>query len=178
MAQSFLTENTSKQFQQQMPFNMNSEMFDSIFQFAETAINMVGIEFTPSPSQMENLLQLKFTSEVQQKCRLFTFDDDDLDCTPSLSQCAKKNSDLAVSKLAGTHLSPVYLQFGIKDLEIEEDMRDVVGQFTNDIQQISWGDETHLDSLVDEINNWMMGKPPSIRGNSGLLLGVVDAEID
>merc|ERR1712071_90230 len=158
--------------------NSNPQM-DSIFQFATQVINTIGIEFSPSPTQMETLLQAKFTSEMQQKCRLFTFDEDDLDSTSTLLDLNNDNTSQLTSRLEGTHLTPVYFQFRLSDLEVDDQVLNVMGQFTNNIQQISWGDEIQLDALVEEINDWMNGKPPSIAKNrNGLLLGVVDAELE
>ena len=184
MTQSFLNINSKDG-----KYNTNkagSPMLDTIFQFAEQAINTIGIEFTPSPSQMNTLLQMKFTTEMQQKCRLFTFESDDLDSTPSLLECDKKSNnsnDLEVSNLVGTHLSPVYLEYNLDDLDIEEDMKNAMGQFTNNIQQISWGDERYLNVLIEEIHGWINGNPPSNVKNSKsnndfLISGIIDAEIE
>jgi len=65
--------------------------------------------------------------------------------------------------LKGTHLKSVYLQFRIKDFDFDEQMKDVIGQYTDNVQQIYWGDVSELNSLVEEIYEWMMGKPPSFR---------------
>lgn len=160
-------------------------MWDNIFQFAEQAISTVGIDFTPSPAQMDQLLSLKFNQDMRERTRLFVFQQDDLDSSPSFLNAteSKNNEDnVEISNLEGTHLTPVYLQFKISDLEIEEEVKSVMGQFTNDIQQISWGDEVHLDSLVEEVSNWMKGKPPSESAGKyeyqPRLSGIIDAEIE
>ena len=86
----------------------NCPFLNNIFQFAEQAVNTIGIDFTPSPSQMDSLITLKFSAEMQQKSRLFVFDDDDLDSSVSLlnslsNQAEYDSKDLEVSRLKGTH---------------------------------------------------------------------------
>jgi hypothetical protein len=55
--------------------------FDALFDLAGMAVSAVGVEFTPSPNDMDKILTTKFDEEVLKKIRMFSFDDDDLDST-------------------------------------------------------------------------------------------------
>lgn len=169
-------------------------VFDTIFGFAEQAINAAGLEFTPSPSQMEELVRLKLTPELQAKCRLFSFDDDTLDSAESLLDSIANTNDRncgpPVSGLPGTHLTPVYLKLGLENLDLEDNVREMADQVSDGFQGASFGSEPELDSLVEEIYGWIVGKgvsrSPAWRGGSSasnsrqrvITGGIVDAEIE
>lgn len=164
--------------------------FDTLFGFAEQAIGAVGLEFTPSPSQMEQLVKLKLTPKLQSRCRVFCFDEDTLDSSESLQLV--DDDLLSVSGLPGTHLTPVYLKLGLDDLEMDDTVRDVANQLS-DFQSASFGNEEDLDTLVEEVYGWIVGKDvtrgPSrysdssnrrkhlTESNAALLGSAVDAEV-
>ena len=139
----------------------NEPMMDVVFSFMEQAAQGIGIDFTPSPADTERIISMKFTPELQRKCRLFQFDDDELDCTNDFVRCCPSSSTgPSLSSLPGTHLTPVYLKFGVDDLPETAQM--FAGQVT-DFQSASFGNEGQLDTLVQEICDWMDGKPPTTR---------------
>lgn len=50
---------------------------------------------------------------------------------------------------------------------------------TGGFQNASFGNEEELDSLVEEVYIWMIGKSPSDRQTNGKrIAGTIDAEID
>ena len=89
-------------------FGSGSPMpFDALIDLAEMAVSAVGLEFSPSPQDMDRIVRSKFDEELLKKTRLFVFDDDDLDSSPRFLGCfddedAEKPS---VSNLPGTHLT-------------------------------------------------------------------------
>lgn len=140
------------------PPNANNAALDTIFGLAETALNMSGLEFTPSPSQMEELVRRKITADL---VRVFRFDDDQLDSAASLRRsCADAPQSLQVAGLPGSHLTPVFLAIGLDDLDFDESLKDVVAtQLSDGLRGASFGSEEDLDGLVDELYNWVVGKP-------------------
>jgi hypothetical protein len=103
MARSFM-----KELQQQPPQQpMQATPFDALFDLAGMAVSAVGLEFTPSPTDMDMILRSKLDDEVLKKIRLFRFEDDDLDSTNRFIGCFN-DKDLmppSVSNLPGTHLT-------------------------------------------------------------------------
>jgi hypothetical protein len=71
-------------------FNMNT-----IFELVEQVTSFAGLEFTPSPKDTERIIELKLASnpELQfpRKCRLFQFEDDNLDCSTEFDACFKSD---------------------------------------------------------------------------------------
>lgn len=150
--------------------------FDAIIDLAEMAVSAVGLEFTPSPSEMDKILSAKFGKDVLAKTRMFVFDDDELDSCKSFMQCFEVERP-SVSHLPGTHLTPVYLRLGVDDLP--DEARDMASAVTGGFQNASFGNEEALDALVDEVSDWMMGKAPSgRRPNEKPVAGLIDAEIE
>jgi hypothetical protein len=156
----------------------NSDWMRNIFDFAEIALDAVGIDFSPNSFDMNRLIQLRYNDNFQSKTRLFVMDDDNMDSSPDfIEDCRVQSgsdggSSLTVSGVPGGHLAPVYFKWnlddtmsaasasgGIDDLppEAREMAREAMGGF----QGASFGDEVALDALVEEICGWIMGKPPS-----------------
>ena len=144
-----------------MPNNLN---LDQILDFAGEAASMMGFEFKPDPETMDRIVEMKFDENLQKKTRMFIFDDDDLDSSQSfLDACYKggSGSGPSVSKLEGTHLSPVYLNFGLDDLDLPEEAMPFVSEASGGFQNASFGDEDAMNGAVNEICNWIMGQEPS-----------------
>lgn len=156
--------------------------FDALFDLASMAIGAVGLEFTPSPDDLDRMVKTKFNEDVLKKIRLFKFDDDDLDSSKRFLDCFEEGGEpaLSISNLPGTHLSPVFLKLGVDDLDLPEEARVMADAATGGFQNASFGNEEVLDILVEEVSDWMLGKSPSSSGNTGrkLIAGVVDAEIE
>mmetsp|Transcript_12410 Transcript_12410/g.26058 ORF Transcript_12410/g.26058 Transcript_12410/m.26058 type:complete len:494 (+) Transcript_12410:167-1648(+) len=155
--------------------------FDALIDLAEMAVSAVGLEFTPSPLDTDRIIKAKFDEKVLKKIRLFVFDDDNLDSSERFSACFVGNDAEAlptVSYLPGSHLTPVYLRLGVDDLPNEA--KDIASQVSGGFQNASFGNEEELNSLVEEVVGWMMGKGPS-RTRSGRgskkVAGLIDAEI-
>jgi len=111
---------------------------------------------------------------------LFKFDDDDLDSSTRFLDCFEEGEP-SVSKLPGTHLSPVFLKLGVDDLDLPEEARVMADAATGGFQNASFGNEEVLDTLVEEVSDWMLGKSPrspSQRSGQKLIAGVLDAEIE
>uniref|UniRef100_A0A7R9WME0 Uncharacterized protein n=1 Tax=Pseudictyota dubia TaxID=2749911 RepID=A0A7R9WME0_9STRA len=171
-------------------------MLDGILDFAEMAMGMVGIEFSPSPDDTERMMSMKYDEELQGKTRLFVFDEDDLDSSKSFVNVCQQagGSGPTVSSLPGSHLTPVYLKFGVDELDLPEEARDIADEFTGGFQGASFGDENNLNAAVNEICGWVLGKPPSKEMSWGkaedenqediwtgprrLSGGVIDAEVE
>ncbi|KAL7471755.1 hypothetical protein ACHAXS_012043 [Conticribra weissflogii] len=155
--------------------------FDAFIDLAEMAVSAVGLEFTPSPFDTDRILKAKFDENVLKKIRLFVFDDDNLDSSERFSACFfGNNADTlpVVSYLPGSHLTPVYLKLGVDDLP--DEAKDIANQVSGGFQNASFGNEDELNSLVDEVVGWMMGKGPSrTSGGRGTknVAGLIDAEI-
>mmetsp|Transcript_13148 Transcript_13148/g.18608 ORF Transcript_13148/g.18608 Transcript_13148/m.18608 type:complete len:478 (+) Transcript_13148:147-1580(+) len=153
-------------------------MVNTILNFAEAAVGAIGVEFTPNPQDMERLIQLKYKQSSSssstdnnycEKTRLFVFDDDSLDNSFDFYNiCGDDDDDnndsgkVSVSWLTGTHLTPVYFKFDLseitKDVGIPNEMAyQAVGGF----QGASFGNRDELGGLVDEVCNWIVGKPPT-----------------
>ncbi|KAL7542015.1 hypothetical protein ACHAXR_011435 [Thalassiosira sp. AJA248-18] len=153
--------------------------FDTLFDLAGMAVSAVGIEFTPSPSEMDRIVKKKFEGEVVKKTRMFQFEDDDLDSTPNFVGCFEEDTEApSVSYIPGTHLTPVFLKLGLDDL-FPEEVKDVASQATGGFQNASFGNEEALDLLVEEVSGWMLGKGPNDRRTARKqIAGIIDAEIE
>lgn len=160
-------------------FGAGSAMpFDTLFDLASMAVSAVGLEFTPSPSDMDRILETKFDEELLKKTRMFQFDDDDLDSTKGFVDCFEGGTKTpSVSHLPGTHLTPVFLKLGLEDLP--DEAKEVASQVTGGFENASFGNEEALDLLVDEVSDWMLGKGPTDRRDAPKqIAGIIDAEID
>jgi len=139
----------------------SGDPFELVLQFAEAAVATVGIDFTPSQSQMESLIQMKYDQDLQSRTRLFTCDDDPLQNTQDfVNACQGSGPD--VSSLPGQHLTPVYFSFGLDQIPSEE-LQDYARDFTEGVEKVSYGDEEQLEAMVTEVCDWILGKPPSQR---------------
>lgn len=137
-----------------------SEILNQVFGFAEMAISAVGIDFTPTSADTERLIQMKYDSEQQQKTRMFSFDEDRLENTVDFVE-ACTGTGPAVSTLPGTHLTPVFFKLGLD--QIPEEARGIAKEATGGFESASFGNEVELQSLVDEVCDWILGKGPSRR---------------
>jgi hypothetical protein len=110
--------------------NVNPEMINSIFDFAEMAVGMIGVEFSPTPQDTERLIQMRYNENLQAKTRVFVFGSDQLDSSSEFkSACdsfgnSEDNDDnnnsnnnnnsnsnsLQISNLDGGHLTPVFFR--------------------------------------------------------------------
>lgn len=159
--------------------------FDALFDLAGMAVSAVGVEFTPSPNDMDKILTTKFDEELLKKIRMFCFDDDDLDSTARFLNCFddKRGSGArpTVSYLPGTHLTPIYIKLGLDDILFDDATRGVANQVTGGFQNASFGNEKDLDTLVTEVSNWMLGNDPNARHATTLKqfeASIIDAEVE
>ena len=84
-----------------MPFDA-----DALFDLAGMAVSAVGLEFTPSPLDMDRIVRTRFGSNILKKTRMFQFEDDDLDSTRGFVACLEGVGQApSVSRLPGTHLT-------------------------------------------------------------------------
>ena len=139
-----------------MGMGMNEDLLETLFNFGEMAVSTMGIEFTPSPADTERLIELKVSEETQRKTRLFVFDNDRLDCSDQFAEIAPS---VTTAGLKGSHLTPVFLRFGLDNLP--EETRPFAEQATRGYKSAAFGDEDHLEALVDELCAFVFGKPPS-----------------
>ena len=149
---------------------------DQILDFAGEAVSMMGFEFSPDPDAMDRIIQMKYDEQLQKKTRMFIFDDDDLDSSPSFLEACNEGSGSgpSVSRLPGKHLSPVYIKLGIDDLDLPEGARPFVSELSGGFQNASFGDEDAMNGAVGEICNWIMGQEPS---RPPLLSGQAESKI-
>lgn len=139
----------------------SQEAFDMIFGFAETFLGAVGLDFSPSAKDTERLVTMKFNEDLQQKARLFVFDDDTLDNSEQFAQCCDGRGP-KTSGLPGNHLSPVYLKLGLEDLPEEtREFSEYAKEYAGGFESASFGDELQMQALVEEVSNWVLGKAPS-----------------
>ena len=157
---------------------VNPEMINSLFDFAEMAVGAVGLEFSPTPGDTERLIQLRYNEELQAKTRVFQFGSDQLDSSQEFREAATaaaatgngQTNSIQVSNLEGGHLTPVYFKWNADDLA-----KDAMGGFADTVSQenlnmakeamggfqgASFGDEPSFRALVDEVCDWILGKPP------------------
>jgi hypothetical protein len=138
---------------------MSSETLNSIFNFAEMAVNAVGIDFSPTQQDMDRLIEMRYSESMANKTRLFTFDDDILE--NSRDFFAVTGGRPQVSGLPGTHLTPVYFKLSIEDMELPEETREIAMDAMGGFRGASFGNEEELEALVNEICDWIKGMPPS-----------------
>jgi len=164
-------------------FNM-----DMILDLVEQVTSFAGFEFMPGPKDTERIIEMKLASnselQIARKCRLFQFEDDNLDCSLQFNNCfeAKRFSEdligsganelgvsevtnivksipssiIPITRLPGTHLTPVYLNVSLKDIikNTPPETEEIAKQIT-DFQGVSFGDQQELDKLVDSVVHWM-----------------------
>ena len=71
----------------------------------------------------------------------------------------------------------MFLKLGLDDLPNEA--RGIASQVSGGIENASFGNEEALDSLVEEMSNWMLGKGPSeSRSPRKGIAGLIDAVIE
>lgn len=138
------------------------QILNQVFDFAESAISTIGIEFTPSPQETERLFEIRWNEERQRKTRFFSFDKDTLHDTERISELLGRQT-VDVSQLEGNHLTPVFYRLGLDQLDIPPEAEGYVRDAIGGIQSASFGDEAELDALVSEVCNWILGKEPSVR---------------
>ncbi len=139
--------------------NNDDQIYRQMFDFAEQAVNMSGIDFSPNPSTTNKIISLKYDETFQQRTRLFIFDQDDLDCSEGFINACNGNGP-SISKLPGNHLTCVYLKFGVDDLDIPVEAKMFTNEITGGFQNASFGNEDDLNATVQEICDWLVGKKP------------------
>lgn len=138
----------------------SSDVLNTIFDFAEQAIGAIGLDFSPRKEDMDRLVQLKYDEELQKKTRLFVFDEDGLDSSRTfVENCQGPGPSL--SGLPGNHLTPVYFKLELNDLDLAEEARQMAEEAAGGMTGASFGNEDDLNSLVDEVCDWILGKGPT-----------------
>jgi hypothetical protein len=151
------------------------DVLNQLFGLAETAVSFMGLEFTPSPKDMQRLLRLKYTDQWKAKTRIFCFDDDTLDSTPDfVSSCG---DTVEISGLPGNHLTPVFLKLQVDDLmtDFSPEAKEIASKAMDGLKGVSFGNEEELNELVEEVCNFILGKPPSRRTTNVATLFLNDA---
>jgi hypothetical protein len=146
----------------------NEEILNNIFSFAESVVGMIGVDFSPNAKDTERLIQLRFDDILQKKTRLFVFDEDNLDNSKEFMENCSGGPGPSSSGLPGGHLTPVLFKFAIDDLDLDDvppEAREMAREAMGGFESASFGDQDALNELVDEVCNWILGKPPS-RGPS------------
>lgn len=161
---------------------MKQDFVQQVMGFAETAVGALGVEFSPSPQDTRRIVSWQYDDDNNNnnddrkrstKTRLFAFDEDGLDCSQEFvedsssnrpttkSNNASKSGHVSVAGVPGNHLTPVYLRFGLEDLPSDAARIMVEQANTEGYQSASFGNEQHLETLVDEITAFCLGKDPS-----------------
>lgn len=148
-----------------------SYWLNNIMDVAKQAMDMVGLEFTPSPQETLRIIEKKFTSDMQSKTSLFVMDQDSLDCSSMLLQScqtldAVQQDDIIIThNVSGTHLSPVFLQIGLNDLNDEENPmnpfsfdEELVSSILGGFRAASFGNETQTKNLINEVTKCIRSK--------------------
>lgn len=140
---------------------IDSAALNGFFNFAENLMESFNVDFTPSPSETERVLSLKYDPDRQRKTRLFVFDDDNMDSSASFVRaCRKDGEGVSVSGLPGNHMTPVFFQLGLNNLP--EEARSVAGSDSfGGFQNVSFGSLDELNLLVEEVYKFILGKEPS-----------------
>ena len=155
--------------------SQTSETMNQLFNMAETFMGTLGVEFSPTPVDTERLIALKFDPELIAKTRLFVMDEDGLDDSASfLRACdqATTTTTAQQSSLPGNHLTPVYFEFNLNEVDLPESAREVAQSNLGGFESASFGNAQELDALVQEVVGFVMGRPPSTRPTNQPLLGV------
>ena len=67
---------------------------------------------------------------------------------------------------------------GLDDF-VPDEAKDVASQVTGGFQNASFGNEEALDTLVEEVSDWMLGKGPNDgRAPRKQIAGIIDAEVE
>lgn len=140
-------------------FGENNDLLDTIFGFAEQAVGALGLDFSPSKADTSRLIELRYDDEKQKRTRLFVFNDDTLDSSRSFVEDCRNGSGPTVSGLQGNHLTPVFFKFGLDD--IPEEARAMAADAAGGMEGASFGNKQELDSLVEEVCDWIKGQGPS-----------------
>ena len=168
--------------------NINDDMINNIFDFAEMAVGAIGVDFSPNAQDTERLIQLRYNDAIQSKTRLFIFDDDNLDSSQEFVTACNSNgnesdsdgdgsrssnsnnNNLSVSNLPGGHLTPVYFQLNADDIgeNFPPENINMAKEAMGGFQGASFGDEETFLETVDEICDWVLGKDPTFRGSGAL----------
>jgi hypothetical protein len=142
----------------------NEEMINNIFAFAENIIGAIGVDFSPNALDTERLIQMRFDDALQRKTRLFVMDEDNLDNSKEFMDNCSGGPGPSTAGLPGGHLAPVYFKLGTDDLDLDEvppEAFEMAQEAMGGFKSASFGDEDALDGLVDEVCNFILGKPPS-----------------
>ncbi|KAL3912753.1 MAG: hypothetical protein SGILL_006761, partial [Bacillariaceae sp.] len=147
--------------------NVNADMLGQIFDFAEMAVGAIGVDFTPNSQDTDRLVTLRYDDKLQDKTRVFVFDDDNLDSSQEFVNACSGGSGPTLCGLQGGHLAPVFFQWSMDDVaafddqEIPPEAREMAKEAMGGFQGASFGDEAALNELVDAISDWILGKPPA-----------------
>jgi hypothetical protein len=132
------------------------------------AVGAIGVDFTPNAQDTNRLVTLRYDDRLQAKTRVFVFDDDNLDSSREFVDACSGGSGPSLCGLPGGHLAPVFFQWSMDDLtgldngdSIPPEALDVAKEAMGGFQGASFGDEAALNSLVDAICDWILGKPPA-----------------
>mmetsp|Transcript_18950 Transcript_18950/g.24384 ORF Transcript_18950/g.24384 Transcript_18950/m.24384 type:complete len:446 (+) Transcript_18950:221-1558(+) len=145
------------------------DTLNGIFDVAQTFIGNIGLEFTPSPEDTERLISMKFDEKRVSKTRLFVMDEDNLDDSPSFIRACEGKPPLEISALPGDHLTPVYFKLDLDDIDIPKEARDIARENLGGFESASFGNNENLDTLVNEVCGFLLGKEPSRRPVQSLL---------
>ena len=159
MAKSFANEIQKQQGRSFTSAGMNNELLDTIFGFAEQAISAIGLDFSPSKADTSRLIEMRYDEDYQKKTRLFVFDDDTLDSSRSFVEDCQ-GSGPSASALPGNHLTPVYFQLGLDDLDVTDELKGMAEE-AGGLSSASFGNEQELEALVNEVCGWIKGQNPS-----------------
>jgi hypothetical protein len=165
MARSFaeqLRTNTRKDAFAKGPLE-NEEILNTVFSFAENIVKGIGVDFTPNAQETEQLIQMRYDDILQRKTRLFVFDEDNLDSSLEFMDNCSGGTGPSTSGLSGNHLAPVFFKLAVDELDlgdVPQDAQDMAKEAMGGFESASFGDEQVLNELVDEICNWIMGRPP------------------
>jgi signal recognition particle GTPase len=67
---------------------------------------------------------------------------------------------------------------GLDDILLDDATRGVANQVTGGFQNVSFGSEENLDTLVKEVSNWMLGNDPNARVVKQFEASIIDAEVE
>eukprot|EP00617_Octactis_speculum_P019720 CAMPEP_0185754676 /NCGR_PEP_ID=MMETSP1174-20130828/13286_1 /TAXON_ID=35687 /ORGANISM="Dictyocha speculum, Strain CCMP1381" /LENGTH=355 /DNA_ID=CAMNT_0028432981 /DNA_START=83 /DNA_END=1150 /DNA_ORIENTATION=+ len=121
--------------------------------FASMAVANAGIEFKPSPQEMEALGADASLDDVT----FLSFSQDKLDST---AQFLSKHRGDSIGKsilMPGQHLTPIFIQLSVSDLV--DSVPEVKGFIPFDGNSFAFGDEPLLADLVQSLYKWMLGIP-------------------
>ena len=142
----------------------SEEILNGLFAFAETVVGAIGVDFTPTAADTERLIQLRFDDILQEKTRLFVFDEDNLDNSKEFVKNCSGGRGPSTSGLPGGHLAPVFFKLGVDDLELDDlppEATDVAKEAIGGFKSASFGNELELEEVVNEVCNWILGRPPT-----------------